>query len=190
MKQVLSILDPVLNYINDGKLFRQPFQVFYYLIGIACGLGCIYYIKYVFDMISYMKGIAYLYAVLVSLVLLATAALSVIYWFRKAADVNREVPENARFMAIPAVAGFIITLGEWAGLVGAAITFCVGILTAIILPMAVDYKAGEMFSVGLAIAIVGPIVSYVTLIVYRFIGEMILAVGNIANDTRKIAENQ
>ena len=188
MNQIMSILDPVFRYIDSGKLFRLPFQILYYLIGVLCAIGSIWGIARVFELAKYMEGIAYLYAILATVVFLIAGALSVIYWFRKAKFVNWDVPENARFLAIPSVAGLIITFGEWLGLVGAFVMFCLGMLTAVILPFAVRYNPGGEFLAGLGMAILGPIFSYIALVFYRFIGEMILAVGNIANDTRRIAE--
>ena len=186
---MFNFLDPLFKYLDGGKLFRQPFQILYYVIGVLACLGTLYCIVKFFDTVSWMKGIAYLYAVLMAIVCIATAVFTLLYWFRRAKEVSCDVPENARFLAIPAVGGFIITFAEWFGLVLAVICVCGGILSALILPLAVDYLAGQMFLSGLGMAVGGGILGYIIIILGRLFGEQILAIGAIANDARTIAKN-
>ena len=57
MDKVLSILEPLFNYIDGGKLFRQPFRILYYVLGVVFGLGIIYGVtKYTLDTLHYLKG--------------------------------------------------------------------------------------------------------------------------------------
>lgn len=186
---MFKFLDPLFKYLDGGKLFRQPFQILYYVIGVLGCFGTLYYIVQVFDMVSYMKGVAYLYAVLMAIVCIAAAVFTLVYWFRRAKEVNCDVPDNARFLAIPAVGGFVITFAEWFGIVLAGIVVCGGILSALILPLAVDYEAGKVFLYGLAMAVGGGILGYIIIILGRLFGEQILAIGAIANDARTIAKN-
>ena len=189
MNNLFSFLNPLFNYIDGGKLFRQPFQLFYYLIGIVLALVQLYGIVKVFEIVEYLKGIAYLYAFLMSIVLIVSAFITIVFWIRRAQAINIDVPEDARFLAIPTVGGLIITIGEYLGIVGSFVTFCMGILSAIILPFAYKYGGGEVFLSGICLAVGGVIVSYIVLICMRLIGEQILAIGNIANDTREIVNN-
>lgn len=182
-------LNPLFNYLDGGKLFSQPFRILYYAIGVLTCLSCLAGIAEAFDYIKYMKGIAYVFAVLISIVLIGAAVFSLLYWFRRASEVNSDVPENARFLAIPAVGGLVITFAEWLGIITAAVGVCVGILTAIILPFAVSYGGGEVFLSGLGLAVGAAIGGYIIIVLGRLLGEQILAIGAIANDTRAIARN-
>lgn len=183
-----SFLEPLFKYIDSGKLFRQPLQFIYYAIGILVALYVLYRLADVYDMASYIGGVYYLYAVLMTLVAIAAAIFTVLFWFRRSGDLIKDMPENARFQAIPAVSNLVITAGEWFGLVGAGVTFCAGIFGAILLPWN-SYNVGEAILDMLAIAVIGPIVSYLLLLLFRLIGEQILALGVIANKTNRIAHN-
>lgn len=184
-----SFLNPLFNYIDGGKLFRQPFQILYYIIGIANALLMVFAMSGVIDMYRYYSGAIYVLFFFMGLVSLALAAFSVLYWFRRAAELKEHLKDGERFQAIPAVANLIIAGGEWFGITAAVFTFCLGIIGAIVIPLAVDYGAGASFLGAISIAIVGPIVSYILLILSRLFGEQILAIGVIANNTTRIARN-
>lgn len=183
-----SFLDPLFRYIDSGKLFRQPLQFLYYAFGVLMALLCIYGLVELYDKFRYADGIIYVYLILMTIVCVALAVFTVIFWFRRAGDLIKDMPENARFQAIPAVSNFLITWGEWIGIVGAVFTFCAFILSAIILSWS-NYHAGEAFLSSLGGAIVGPVIFYLILLFFRLIGEQILAIGVIANNVKRIAHN-
>lgn len=180
---------PFFDYIDSGKLFRQPFQFLYYLIGVLLALVILFRIADLYDGASYMGGVYYVFCVLMTLVLLAMTFFTVVYWFRRASTLIDDMPEKARFQAIPAVSNLIITFGEWLGLFAGVVTFFAGLFGAILLPWGNNYYIGFSFLQFLGVMVVGPIVSYLVLIILRLVGEQILAIGVIANNTRRIAKN-
>lgn len=190
MDKYFSFFNPVFDYLDSGKLFRQPFRILYYIIGLTIALGCLFSIGLVFDFIKDFNAAAYIYAVVGVMVLVASAVFSFIYWWKRAQDINTDVSQKSRFQAIPAVSGLIINLGEWIGVVGAAITFVMGVVGAVILPMAEKYGNSHIFWKFIMIAVLGPIVAYIFWVIFRLIGEQILAIGTIASETRKIAEKK
>lgn len=187
MDKILSILEPLFKYIDGGKMFKQPFKVLYYVFGVLTCLGCLYFITQVFDMVKALNGGAYVWAILMLVVLLAAGVFSLIYWFKRAKLVGCDIPENTRFLAIPAVAGLTITFGEWMGLVVMFVGGLWGLLFAILMP--ITGNGADAFLVGLAITAGSIIGGYLTIIFFRLLGEQILAIGAIANDTSVIAKN-
>ena len=188
MDKVLSILEPLFNYIDGGKLFRQPFRILYYVLGVVFGLGIIYGVtKYTLDTIHYLNGGAYVFAILMILVVIASGVFTIIYWFKRAKLVGVDIPENARFLAIPAISGFVIVFGEWLGLMIGVIGVCFGVLSAILLP--ITGNGAEFFLTGLLMAVGAAIVGFINILFWRLIGEQILAIGSIANDCAEIRKN-
>lgn len=176
-----NLLDPVLNYIDSGKILRQPFMWFYYLLGVLAALLCFYGVVQVCDAFKYMNGMGTLGLILAIIVLIAMALYSIIYWFKRASNVNGDVPVGARFTAIPAIANFIRCLGEWWGIAfgvgGAVICLFLGIFAA-------KYYGGGQLFLGILIC---PIMGYVTLVFFRFLSESLLAIASIANDVHELA---
>lgn len=185
---MFSFLNPLFDYFDSGKLFRHPFKLFYWIIGIFFCLFCLYGIAFVFDYIKYMSGFAYVWAILMTIILLVLAVITLAFWFKRASQLNEEAAVNARFQAIPAVGVLIINISQWFCIVGTIICVFGGILGAIILSLSVDYGAGSIFWGGIATAIFGTLGVYLFMLLIRLLGEQILAIGSIANDTRKIAE--
>lgn len=187
MKPGLSFFDPVFNYVDSGKLFRQPFMWLYYIIGILEFVGCIWAITYVFDYIRYLNGGAYVFAILMVIACLAAGIFSLFFWFKRTKKIKENVPEHARFLAIPAVSTFIIHCGECNGIVVGFLGFCFGIFAAILLP--ITGNGGDFFLIGICIAIVSLIVGYLIILFNRLLGESIFAIGAIANDVHHIKKN-
>ena len=181
-------LDSMFRYIDSGRLFRQPFQILYYVFGVLMALFSLYSLSYWYDLSEYAGGVMYVYMFLMGLVVIAIAAFTVIFWFRRAGDLINDMPNNARFQAIPAVSNLLITFGEWLGICGAIVTFSGGILGALLLSWDA-YDSGDAFLGFLAMAVIGVIICYLILVFFRLIGEQILAIGVIANNTRKIMHN-
>lgn len=185
MNSFFNFLDPMFNYIDKGKLFRQPFMWLYYLIGVGCALWLLYSLGDIFDQFSHTKGSATFMLILLIFLDLAVAVFSVMYWFKRATQVNTNMPANSRFFAIPAVANLLRCLGEFVGIVIAGAGAYISLFTAIF--ASDNYFLRNMAAYGLLGIIVCPIIGYIILVVARFFSESILAIASIANDTRELA---
>lgn len=180
-----KFLDPFFQYIEGDKLYRQPFKILYYAIGVLGCFGALYYLSKIFDFVSLLKGVAYLYAILMVVVFLAAAVFTLFFWARRASEVNTDENYKSRFISLPVVGRFIRSFSEWFGIVLAGVGSSAGILAALILPLAVERGGGEIFKDGLIFAIVAAVVGFLTLVFGRASGEKLIAIGAIADESNK-----
>lgn len=157
----------------------------YYLIGVGCALWLLYSLGNIFDQFKHSKGSVTIMLILLIILVLAIAVFSVMYWFKRATQVNSDMPANSRFFAIPAVANLMRCLGEFSGIVIAGAGAYVSLFTAIF--ASDNYFMRDMAAYGLLGVIVCPIIGYIVLVVTRFFSESVLAIASIANDTRELA---
>ncbi|MCM1032266.1 MAG: hypothetical protein NC405_00755 [Odoribacter sp.] len=177
-----NLLDPMFKYIDGGKLFRQPFMWLYYVIGVLTAFLCVYGVVQIIDMFKYAEGMGTLGLIFIMLVLLAMAVFSVIYWFKRAGDINNETPRGARFFAIPAIANLVRCFGEWA-----SITFGIGGAVIALFAWIFASKYFNMGGEGIFAVVIFPVAGYVFIIFTRFLSETILATASIANDVHELA---
>lgn len=184
MKKLFNLLDPVLNYIDSGSFFRQPFKWLYYVIGILNFTLPIGMIKSLYQYSDYISGSAIFALILITLVTLAVAIVTCILWVKRASTLNLDATKGARFIAIPVMANFIQTLGEWLGIwIGIGGSICV--LIAILLGGEyIGYILPVKISFVMFIAYI--IIGYLTVVVFRFMAEIYLSIASIANSTRSI----
>lgn len=185
MDNFLSILDPMFSYIDKGKLFRQPFMWLYYLIGSVLAIACLYGLTNVFDGFKHSRGGVTFFLILMIILLLAVAVFSIMYWFKRATQVNTGMPKNSRFFAIPAVANLLRCLGEWSGIVLACAGAYISLFASILASN--DPMFSQIASYGFAGVVLFPIFGYVLIVFTRFLSESTLAIASIANDTRELA---
>lgn len=183
MDSINAFLNPVFEYLESGKLFRQPLAILYYLIGVAV---CFYGIYRVIDFFS---GYQFKYGgtefkffyILLAIVIIALCLFSIMFWFRRANMLKQERFEDTKFLAIPVVANLFRTIGEWLGVVTAVLLVWIGFLFIIFL------AKYDMALSGLICMIAGPIIGYLTIVFFRYFAEAALAKAEIANNTRDTA---
>lgn len=185
MKGILAILKPLFDYIDSGKLFRQPIQWLYYAQGVVFAIFMLYSIS----LTSYMfkiGGIAIVVAVFIIILMIALSAFSVLYWFKRGNDVSIDTPKGARFVAIPVIANIVRCFGEYVGIVMAVSGVFIGVFAGIFWLFSKELQ----YIMGICpfiLIVVGPVVGYLHLLFNRFISEMMLAIASIANDTHELA---
>lgn len=184
MDNFFNILDPMFKYIDKGKLFRQPFMWLYYLLGVVTAIMCLYRLGDIFDAFKYTKGSVTVFLILLIPLIFVIAIFSVLYWFKRATQVNANMPANSRFFAIPAVANLIRCLGEWAGIVVACAGAYMSLFGSI---LAQNSFIGNYASYGFIGVVICPIVGYIIIVLTRFLSESTLALASIANDTHELA---
>lgn len=185
MKGILAILKPLFDYIDSGKLFRQPIQWLYYAQGVVFAIFMLYSIS----LTSYMfkiGGIAIVVAVFIIILMIALSAFSVLYWFKRGNDVGIDTPKGARFVAIPVIANIVRCFGEYVGIVMAVSGVFIGVFAGIFWLFSKELQY-IMDICPFILIVVGPVVGYLHLLFNRFISEMMLAIASIANDTHELA---
>ncbi len=186
MEKLFDLIKPLTDYIDSGKFFRQPLQWLYYAIGVLCALLPFYVIyemadKYVF---RYAEGKEMFALILILLGLFVVCFGSFLLWFNRAAKLPSLMHEDAKFVAVPAVANFIQTIGEFYGLFFGIF----GFYACLILTIFDYYLPLPMINeTGIAAMIMFPIIGYIVVVGCRYIAELVLSIADIANNTDKIA---
>ena len=183
MDSIKDLLEQLLKYFDSGNVFCKSFKWLYWIISVLVPIFCIVGITKILDGFKYANGVYMFFLILCVLVLLAVAFFGFLYWFRRADDVEATVDTKARFVALPPVSHFIRTLGEFAGIVGAS----AGTLMALFINLEVTIEGYSSVVAWIAV-IVTPIVSFVVIVLARFISETINATASIANDVHSLAD--
>lgn len=187
-KNFFNLFDPVANYIDSGRVFRQPLQWLYYLIGGLCGILPLYAIYYIIDsrILKYAPGSVIFAVLLIWIILVVTCAVSLLLWFNRAKKLPSLLTDNSKFVAVPAIANLIQTFGEWIGIATALFGFPSCLIAAL---FASNYGIPYVSELGVAGAFECVIVGYIYLIISRYLAELILSIAEIANNSKKIADN-
>lgn len=185
MTSILAILKPLFDYIDSGKLFRQPIQWLYYALGVVFAIFMLYSISLTSVMFK-IGGIAIVVAVFIIILMIALSAFSVLYWFKRGNDVRIDTPMGARFVAIPVIANIVRCFGEYVGIVMAVSGVFIGVFAGIFWLFSKELQY-IMYICPFILIVVGPVVGYLHLLINRYISETMLAIASIANDTHELA---
>lgn len=185
MTSILAILKPLFDYIDSGKLFRQPIQWLYYALGVVFAIFMLYSISLTSVMFK-IGGIAIVVAVFIIILMIALSAFSVLYWFKRGNDVRIDTPMGARFVAIPVIANIVRCFGEYVGIVMAVSGVFIGVFAGIFWLFSKELQY-IMDICPFILIVVGPVVGYLHLLINRYISERMLAIASIANDTHELA---
>ncbi len=183
MDSIKDLLEQLLKYFDSGNVFCKSFKWLYWIISVLVPISCIVGITETLDTFKYLSGAGIFFGLLLIVILLAIAFFGFLYWFRRADDVEATVDTKARFVALPPVSHFIRTLGEFAGIVGAS----AGTLIALFVNLEMTIEGYSSGGSWIAV-IVTPIVSFVVIVLARFISETINATASIANDVHSLAD--
>ncbi|HIZ25605.1 MAG TPA: DUF4282 domain-containing protein [Candidatus Barnesiella merdipullorum] len=193
--KLLSFLDPVWRYIDNGSFFREPFRWLY--IAIAA-LNLLFPFVVIFlsvesGIFKYMPGGAIFAFVLVFILLLALGAMSFLLWMNRQKKLKEMSHETNEFVAIPMVSHFIQTLGEWMG-------FYIGIFGCVASLLFMLFGGGDMMGrvigdsllplgTGIVMVIVYPIMGFLIVVSARLLAELYRALASIANNTKRISSH-
>lgn len=183
------LLDPVTDYIDSGLFFRQPLKWLYYIIGVCIALAPLYVLYQLVNAFEYLKGSMIFTSLLVWLILAATCVGGGLLWFNRAEKLSTLLPTGSKFVAIPAIANFIRTAGEFVGLF---IGIFIPIASIIIMIFASnDYMMSRYLPVSYSLlsVVMMIILGYLIVLISRYFAEMTLAIADIANKTDRIARN-
>ena len=187
---ILTFIAPCLAFIDNGSMFRRPFQ-WLYLVIAALNIVWPLYLLYVaikmnvFQM-PFKYGVAF---IVVWLLLLIGAWISVQIWWDRSKKVLQASSEGDEFVATPAVSHFIQTLGEWAGI-------WVGLIGPVVAILAMAMLGDENMSLlsmtgfgfvgaGITGILLLPVYGFLIMAFARFLAETWRALVTIAKNTKK-----
>jgi len=180
---------PYFDFIGKGKLYYLVYIVMA-LLNLVIPFAVIFVVVY-WGFLQY-SGTRAVIAFIFSWLIIAFASWIgfQLWWYRKSRVKNME---KAEFIATPIISDIFQTFGEWLGTLIGIIGAGVGIVATIFL----GDTANSVFSeIGITftdfaplIIIIGPVIGFLIIVLFRFIAEQIRIFAAIANNTKEIAEN-
>lgn len=185
-EKLFTCIKPYLDYIDAGKLYKQPFCILYRVIAVLLGLFPLYLLYAAIDMGVFRSGAKMLIAfILIWLVLAVAGYLSFQLWWDRSEKVQQTSSTGDDFTATPVVSHLIQTSGEWLGSYMAVVGFCVSLIGWIFLGSDMSIPGIPALNMGLMGLIYFPIAGFLTIVISRFTAELCRALVSIANNTRK-----
>jgi hypothetical protein len=179
---------PYLNFIGQGKIFGL---VYFVMAAINLLLPLALIFKAADSGIFKYGGkfaVAFIFAWLV--IAFACWIGFQLWWDRR---IKAAAVAASEFIATPVFSEILQTFGEWLGTMIGIIGAGVGIVSAIFLGEDAGYLFGAMglnfMGFGLAVIIVGPIIGFFVIIIFRFFAEQLRILAALANNTKEIAAN-
>ena len=183
-----SFAKPYFDFIGKGKIFSLVY-IFMAFINLLIPLALIYV---VLERGYLQHGgtraiVAFIFSLLV--IIFACWIGFQLWWYRKSSVKNIE---RSDFIATPIISEIIQTFGEWLGTLAGIVGAGVGIIALIFL----GESAGGL-SQGLGIQclefaplviIIGPVIGFFIIVIFRFLAEQIRIFAAIANNTKEIAQ--
>lgn len=188
-----NFIDPFLDYIDSGKLFRKPFDILYLvfaILNLLLPLFILYTgIKNDIFSTNFKFTITFIF-IWISIV--AASWIGFQIWWNRRTKLNFSSNPEDEFVATPSFSHFVQTAGEWIGSWVAIVGTSFALFTTIIMGSESYYLTGMLgipfLTGGFIFIILMPIYGFLIIIVSRFIAEQIRALTSIANNTRKIQE--
>jgi hypothetical protein len=193
----LSAVVPLLNSIDSGVFYRTGFKLLYAITALICLLvPIVLMISGIANSIFEMPFGSVFVVFLVWLILTFALWLGFQVWWNRMRKIDSLLEDRDDFLALPLVADYVKTSGEVSGvvLVGAGVPIFVLLGIATIFDETLIYILSMLdinfTGIWLIIAsLVLVVLAFVYMLFAKFIAEMIMALGSIANNTKKTAKN-
>ncbi|MFP3091080.1 hypothetical protein LQZ21_12220 [Treponema sp. TIM-1] len=179
---------PYLDFIGKGKIFSL---VYFVMAVINLFLPFLIIFK-VADSGFFSYGGKFTVAFIFSWLVVAFACWIgfQLWWDRRKTVTNIATSE---FIATPIFSEILQTFGEWLGTVIGIIGAGVGLIASIFLGEDANYLFKVIglgfMSFGVLAVIIGPIIGFFIIIIFRFLAEQLRILAALANNTKEIATN-
>lgn len=184
-----TFIKPYLNYIDAGKLYKQPFKILYLIIAVLMLLFPLYAL---YELFSSMRGASaglVMIGIVAWLIIAGAGWFSFQFWWNRAGQISDTSKEGDEFVATPVISTLIQNTGEWFGSYLAVVGFLFCLLSVFI----GGANAGFLYRLtGMHTDVWGlismPIAGFLIIVGSRWIAEMYRALVSIANNTKKRKE--
>ncbi|MFI3331739.1 MAG: hypothetical protein R3Y38_08055 [Rikenellaceae bacterium] len=182
----LNLLNPVMNFLNNGDVFKQPISFIYLLFALASALSPFYLLYEIIDsgFFRHANAAAFFGFFFIFIVLLITAIFSFRYWLERSSNIQDISDSKSEYVGTPVLTSLIQHIGEWAGVTLATagtLIVIIGTFTAPEILYYLDLPSGALVGAILSCIITG----FVIILVTRVLAELIRALTSIANNTQK-----
>jgi hypothetical protein len=179
---------PYLDYIGKGKVFSLV-----YIVMAVLNLFLPFVIMYiVIDSGFFRFGAKYVFTFIFSwLVIVFACWIGFQIWWNRRTKVSDVAASE--FVATPIFSEILQTFGEWLGTMIGIIGAGVGLIATIALGNEARYLFSaigmDFLSMGAMVIIIGPVIGFFIIIIFRFLAEQLRIMAALANNTKEIAAN-
>lgn len=176
----LKFLDPFMEWLNSGKIFKQPFSILYIILGLAFLLFIPFdFIISAINLFKYLGAMDIILSFIIFFILLAAGIPAFRYWIERSSEIVKLTKDTDEYTATPVISHLIKSLGECGGIYIAL----VGTVTILICRLFNSDISAILFNgVNLLELLLG---CFVFIILSRMIAELLSAICSIANNTKK-----
>ena len=184
-----SLFSPYLDFLGKGQIFSLVYFIF---AGVNLVLPFIIMYQVINTGLFQYANAQIVFAFILSWIVVCFACwVGFQLWWNRRKKVT--IIANSEFVAIPLSSDIVQTFGEWIGTLVAIIGAGAGLFTTIFLgneaSMLFRYMGLDFLSYGFLNIVMGPIIGFFLVIIFRFFAELLRVVAALANNTKDIANN-
>ncbi len=175
----LNFLNPVMNWLNAGNIFKQPISIIYILMALIYAIVPIYFIYIackIGDMLEFCDILVVIFAIIFSI---GGGVFAFRYWIERCSEVGQLTKNTDDYVAVPIISHFIKSSGECSGIWFIFVGGMTSIFALIFDSQIANYLLGDS---NIFVFILGGIGS---IVISRVIAELLSAICSIANNTKK-----
>ncbi len=189
-ENLIFSLASYINAIDTGSFYRSPFSWLYMFIGIFNLFMPIFLIYRgvhfgIFGASDKVKLVFWLLWIVLSF----ASWLGFQLWWDRSSKVNFVSLQGDEFVAMPVIANFIQTVGEWLGLTVSIVGFSLGIFTFLIFGSHVTALPDDLMRIFLfgdiTILVFLPLFGYFLTFLFRVCAEILKVFFSMANNIKK-----
>ncbi|MCC6577261.1 MAG: hypothetical protein IT228_07960 [Flavobacteriales bacterium] len=206
LSKITTPIDRYLRGIDRGGFFRRPIAWLFFATGGAALLATFAFLAEVYDQVdnvgSLFKGEnsgyalrLIVFAIALACILLAAGVFCMLIWWRRAKHINRDLLPGEEYTATPLVALLVQTtaetIGAWVGIVGAAGTLLIFLLSwghdahgLMRIPGLEEFS--EIRRAGVIGVLLFPIIGWLIVLLGKWMAELLKVMASIANNTRSL----
>lgn len=183
---VLNLLNPVMNFLNSGDVFKKPVSCIYLLFALSCAISPIYFLYVVIDssFFEYAPAKDGFGFFLIFLVVILVGVFGLRYWLERSVNSYDTSGTDEEYVGTPVFTNFIQNIGEWTGSVfataGAVIALIGHVLGGDVL---FGFASAGESAVSAMITCI--ITGFTIILISRVFAELIRSLTSIASNTKK-----
>lgn len=188
----MGFIKPVLDLLDNGTIYRKGIWVLYLLHAAASLLAPLFLLAFAIaiDIFKYQSLGTVLCLVLIWLFIAFSCWLGFQVFLNRMDKIDTLFKKDCDFVAVPLIADYIKTAGEFIGVVAISLMPCFILL--VIVAYDIAKNAVPNIHVGITVVftpILVAILGYVIMLGAKFCAEIINSFASVANNTKNLAKN-
>lgn len=185
-----SILNPLLDLIDNGRFFYKPLKYFYYFMALVSVILPIYMLfvmidSRIYDYLSEMRSVL----IITWMLFAAVGVVVALIFVNRASKIDNEFKDFGDYVAVPIFAHLIRTVGEVVGISFAIFFTASGFLSLLFAEKmrTIDQiTGGDLPFLGVSGLFIAVFIGYLITLFTRFISEQMKAIIEIAQNSKNL----